>query len=178
MTKEVLITIETRRKNLNYLAIDALNRIFESDNEVVSEDYILKAFSSKVKAEDIEKTEMMTRGVLSCDDEGQVELNYCDSESMEVDGSYCRIIFNKDDPKLVSMVREGPITALLCFEPNRRHKSTYNTPFMPFDICVRTISVDNRLLTEGELIIDYYIEIRGFNAEHTVVKTTLNKKPG
>jgi hypothetical protein len=38
---------------------------------------------------------------------------------------------------------------------------------MPFEICVKTIKVVNRLSINGSLELDYIIEIRGAKAERT-----------
>ena len=37
---------------------------------------------------------------------------------------------------------------------------------MPFELCVRTVSLYNRIESDGELVLEYVIEIRGATAEH------------
>jgi uncharacterized beta-barrel protein YwiB (DUF1934 family) len=64
------------------------------------------------------------------------------------------------------MIRSGSVSTALVFEPGKRHFCTYKTPYMPFEVCVHTIKVDNRLLdAEGTLDLDYVVEIRGAQAE-------------
>ena len=38
---------------------------------------------------------------------------------------------------------------------------------MPFEVCVHTMKVENQLLTDGVLRLDYIVEIRGAQAERT-----------
>jgi hypothetical protein len=44
---------------------------------------------------------------------------------------------------------------------------------MPFEICVRTLKVENDILNNGTLKLDYIIEIRGNKAERTKFEMTL-----
>ena len=46
----------------------------------------------------------------------------------------------------------------------------YQTPIMPFEVCVHTLRVDNALAVDGQSVggtldLDYVIEIRGARAE-------------
>ena len=74
---------------------------------------------------------------------------------------------------MVSMIREGVVSTALVFEAGKRHHCLYQTPFMPFEVCVYTKKVENRLLDEGYLELDYMIEIRGARAERTQFRMEL-----
>ena len=74
---------------------------------------------------------------------------------------------DKDNAGLVSMLRDGTVSTALTFERGKRHHCIYNTPIMPFEICVRTLKVENNILDNGKLALDYIIEIRGAKAERT-----------
>ena len=74
---------------------------------------------------------------------------------------------------MVIMIREGAVSTALVFEAGKRHHSVYNTPFMPFTVCVHTLTVDNRIDTDGILELDYIVEIRGAQAERTKFKMEL-----
>jgi uncharacterized beta-barrel protein YwiB (DUF1934 family) len=64
------------------------------------------------------------------------------------------------------MLRSGSVSTALVFEPNKRHFCTYKTPFMPFEVCVHTLRIDNKLLAEAATLdLDYIVEIRGAQAE-------------
>ena len=95
------------------------------------------------------------------------ELTYEESEITGMEGSRTSVIFDLDSPGLVSMIRNGTVSTALVFERGKRHHCVYNTPIMPFEICVRTIKVENDILEQGRLRLDYVIEIRGAKAECT-----------
>ena len=95
----------------------------------------------------------------------RVSISYDETEITGMEGSRTTLSFNKSTPELVTMTRTGSVNTALVFEPKKRHICTYNTPYMPFEICVRTLSLDNRIESDGEISIEYIIEIRGATAE-------------
>lgn len=99
--------------------------------------------------------------------EGRIRISYEETEATGMDGSTTAVTFLEDQPEVVSMIREGMVSTVLVFEEGKRHHCLYQTPFMPFEVCVRTIKVKNRLREEGVLELDYVIEIRGARAERT-----------
>lgn len=101
------------------------------------------------------------------DDGERISISYNESEATGMEGSVTTITFLKSEPYIVSMIREGMVSTTLVFENEKRHHCLYKTPFMPFEICVRTIKVTNSLLGIGTLTLDYVIEIRGAKAERT-----------
>ena len=101
------------------------------------------------------------------DDGERISISYNESEATGMEGSTTTITFLKSDPSIVSMIREGVVSTTLVFENGKRHHCLYKTPFMPFEICVRTIKVSNAMLGVGALSLDYVIEIRGAKAERT-----------
>ncbi len=113
-----------------------------------------------------EDIEINTSGKLTIED-GRIELSYDETELTGMDGSTTAISFSEDNPSLVSMVREGSVSTALVFEQGKRHRCAYNTPYMPFELCVHTLKVDNKLATDKTIFIDYIIEIRGAKAERT-----------
>ena len=100
-------------------------------------------------------------------EKGRVEISYEETEATGMAGSSTAISFAVEQPGVVTMVREGAVSTALVFESGKRHHCVYNTPFMPFEICVHTLKVDNRLSKEKYLELDYIIEIRGARAERT-----------
>lgn len=95
----------------------------------------------------------------------RVTISYNETEESGMVGSLTALTFLADEPGIVSMIREGAVSATLVFEEGKRHNCLYNTPIMPFEICVRTKKVVNRLDINGTLELDYIIEIRGAKAE-------------
>ena len=112
-----------------------------------------------------------TDGILT-EEDGRIEFSYEESEITGMEGSTTAISFSKDNPSLVSMVREGSVSTALVFEQGKRHRCAYNTPYMPFELCVHTLKVDNRLMSDKVAFIDYIIEIRGAKAERTKLEIT------
>lgn len=111
-----------------------------------------------------EPSEMWIEGrlITSAD---RVELVYEESELTGMEGSTTSIGFQRQEPTLVSMIRTGIVRTALIFEAGKRHTSIYTTPFSEMELCVRALSVENRLLTEGSMTLDYLIEIHGLQAE-------------
>jgi uncharacterized beta-barrel protein YwiB (DUF1934 family) len=83
-----------------------------------------------------------------------------------MEGTSSQLSFLLSQPRLVTMLRSGSVSTALVFEPNQRHFCTYKTPYMPFEVCVHTLKIDNRLMSENRTLdLDYIIEIRGAQAE-------------
>ena len=112
-----------------------------------------------------------TSGILT-EKDGRIELSYEESELTGMEGSTTAVSFKADNPSLITMVREGSVSTALVFEQGKRHRCAYNTPYMPFELCVHTLKVDNRLMSDKTAFIDYIIEIRGAKAEHTKLEIT------
>ena len=127
------------------------------------------------KGEMPEPTEMLMEGKLLVAGH-RVELVYAESELTGMQGSVTAIGFEPSNPDLVSMVRTGPVRTAMTFEEGKRHICLYNTPFSEFEVCVRTLKVNNRLLEENKLELDSLIEIHGAQAEHC--KMTVTVRPG
>lgn len=95
------------------------------------------------------------------------------SEGM--DGVNTEMKFKKDAPQEISISRTGALEAFMYFEEGKRHICVYNTGIMPFEICIYSKRVDNRLLSDGVLEIEYIIEIKGACAQKTVFKMEIEK---
>ena len=172
MTKRnVMINILTSRIEMNLSLFDE-----EAENEEAEE--ISQSFEDvlrNVAGEMPEPTEMLMEGKLLTSVH-RVELVYAESELTGMQGSLTAIGFDRANPDLVSMIRTGPVRTAMTFEEGKRHICLYNTPFSEFEVCVRTIKVNNRLLEENLLELDYLIEIHGAQAEHC--KMTVTLRPG
>lgn len=83
--------------------------------------------------------------------------------------------FNINMPKHISLVRTGEIESFMSFEEGKRHICVYNTGIMPFEICIYSSSIDNRLLSDGCIEIAYLIEIKGACAQKTIFKMEVEK---
>ena len=101
------------------------------------------------------------------DDGERISISYDESEATGMAGSLTTVTFLKNDPSVVSMIRSGLVSTTLVFEEGKRYHCMYKTPFMPFEVCVRTIKVENSMLPFGKISLDYIVEIRGAKAERT-----------
>lgn len=103
---------------------------------------------------------------------GGVVIRYEESELTGMEGCITKLMFSKSKPDFIVMMREGSVHTSLSFEAGKRHISTYNTPYMPFRLCVNTLRVKNTFIENGEIEVEYLIEVRGLSTE----KNTMNIK--
>lgn len=135
---------------------------------------IIEAFGDEMElttALDEEDTllEIRTQGVLSRDEDGRISLSYDETELTGMEGSTTTVTFAENAPETVTMLRYGSVTTTLVFEQERRHICVYETPIMPFEICIYARKVQNDLTMDGgSILLDYLIEIHGAKAERTL----------
>lgn len=135
---------------------------------------IIEAFGDEMElttASDEEDTllEIRTQGVLSRDEDGRISLSYDETELTGMEGSTTTVTFAENAPETVTMLRYGSVTTTLVFEQERRHICVYETPIMPFEICIYARKVQNDLTMDGgSILLDYLIEIHGAKAERTL----------
>ena len=154
MTKRnVMICIRTSR-------IDAGIDLFDSD----AEEEETEEFEDENTGELPEPSELLTEGRLVTSPT-RVELVYDENELSGMEGSVTAIGFDRAHPDTVSMMRSGPVSTAMIFEQGKRHHSVFDTPFSSFQVCTHTLHVENKLLTEGTLFLEYIVEIRGAQAE-------------
>lgn len=97
-----------------------------------------------------------------------------EEEAEGMNGTFTEVRFTETEPKSVSIVRTGALDSFMLFEEGKRNVSVYNTGIMPFEICIYTKSVDNRLLDDGCLEITYLVEIKGACAQKTTLKMEID----
>ena len=118
--------------------------------------------------------ELNSEGVLCVDDKRAV-ISYDESELTGMEGSTTEVGFDLDNAGLVTMMRSGSVSTVLVFEAGKRHICTYQTEYMPFEICVNTKDVQNTLFENGRIYLDYIVEIRGAQAERTLFTIEINE---
>lgn len=151
MTKRnVMISITTNR----YMIAQGL---FEEDND---EEEIFDDPDGECSGPE----EILLEGKLVTNEQ-RVELLYEESELSGMQGATTSVGFARNAPGLISMNRTGSVVTSLVFEEGKRHFSVYDTMFSSFQVCVRTLRVENKLLSEGRINIEYLIEIHGAQAE-------------
>lgn len=104
------------------------------------------------------------------DDGKRIEIRYEETELTGMEGSVTCISFDRESPGIVSMLRGGSVYTVMIFEEGKRHICAYETPIMPFELCIFTRKVNNSIGfdTGKSLDLDYLIEIRGAGTERTI----------
>lgn len=154
--------IKMKIKSLRYEVEESLFAKVVNDIIDSGEDYD----NADIPCDEEQEIALNTEGFMNLDGD-RVELVYEESEITGMEGSRTSVVFDKTNAGLVSMLRDGSVSTTLVFEKGKRHHCVYNTPIMPFEICVRTLKVENNILDVGTLKLDYIIEIRGAKAERT-----------
>ena len=119
-----------------------------------------------VQKGDVEHLEMTTEAIYH-DDGHRVCISYKESELSGMEGSKTSVSYHKNEPQMLYMMRDGTVKTAMVFEKGRRHFCVYQTPIMPFEVCIYTRSVTNLLENEGKLELGYTVELRGAQAEQT-----------
>ncbi len=126
--------------------------------------------------EGLEKLELYTEGILVYAPDGndaQISLAYDESELTGMDGAHSVLTYRTSEPELIHLIRSGGVTTALTFKPHHRAICVYETPYMPFQVGIHCLVVENRLLDGGTLVLDYIIEIRGAQAERCRMELSL-----
>ena len=118
--------------------------------------------------------ETVLTGKISLTD-GVYSLSYEECEASGMDGVKTELVFRQSSPKEISLARTGEVNSTMFFNEGKRHICVYNTGIMPFEICIYTRSIDNRLIEDGYLEIVYIIEIKGACAQKTVLRMEADK---
>lgn len=124
----------------------------------------------------LEKLELYSEGLLVYTpdgDDAQISLAYDESELTGMDGAHSVLTYHSSEPELIHLIRSGSVTTALTFKPHHRAICVYETPYMPFQVGIHCLLVENKLVDEGTLILDYIIEIRGAQAERCRMELTL-----
>ena len=128
-----------------------------------------------VDSECVEEIELLTVGRIRTNREGQVEIVYRENGDDPALKTLARIIFDPETPALVAMIKKGAINSSLSFEEEKTHICTYVTPYMPFKVYVTSSRVDNRLLEEGFLYLEYVLSIDDTAPRHFKVSVEINE---
>ena len=123
-----------------------------------------------------EAFELMTEATYEKTDD-RIRLSYAESELTGMEGAVTSISYDAKAPGVLTMMRGGSYYTVLVFEEGRRHLCAYNTGVMPFELCVYTYKVQNRLDEDGYgfLTLDYLVEIKGAKTQRT--KFRINVSP-
>lgn len=128
------------------------------------------------KSGETEKFEIISEGYVE-DDGDCFSVSYMESELTGLEGSQSVVSFRREETELVTMTRSGAVSTAMTFRPHHRTISSYQTPFMPFEVGVHCLRVKNTLAEDGRLLLDYIIEIRGGEAERCLMEFSVKLLP-
>lgn len=161
MTKRnVTVKIETKRSEL-------VTSLFENADLELPED---PGF-----AREEDEAEFCTEGRLLTT-ANEVKLLYEESELSGMEGSVASLTFLREVPGVLTLTRSGEVNTALVFEQDRRHICVYHTPFMDFEVCIKSFLVRNALLESGRVDLDYIVEIHGAKAERCRMTITVEPR--
>ncbi len=161
MTKRnVTVKIETKRSEL-------VTSLFENADLELPED---PGF-----AHEEDEAEFCTEGRLLTT-ANEVKLLYEESELSGMEGSIASLSFLREVPGVLTLTRSGEVNTALVFEQDRRHICVYHTPFMDFEVCIKSFLVRNALLESGRVDLDYIVEIHGAKAERCRMTITVEPR--
>ncbi len=106
----------------------------------------------------------------------RIELVYSEDEESGMEGCETRIVFDRGNPGLVTMIRSGMGNASLVFDSSdRRQHCVYDVGIGdPMQLCVVTQRIENTVTEKGGSIeLEYLIEINGITAEYSRVSITV-----
>ena len=150
--------------------VNLLQRVF--DGETVSEEEIDDVFGEESETE----IELCTEAEMYFNKEGSIEISYVENEDDEQLKTNSKIIFSPSEPGLVIMTKDGAMNAVLSFEEGKQHICTYDTPFMPIKVYVDSKVVDNRLMTDGELRLNYTLNLNDNEPQHFIVEVKIKEE--
>ena len=113
-------------------------------------------------------------GIMSIHD-GAIVIRYEEDESGGMENTRSEIVLHGGRNDMVSIVRTGSVANTLVCEKGKRHISAYNTPVMPFQICVFAKECEQNISYEkgGTIFMNYYVELRGTEMQHTKMRITV-----
>jgi len=171
MIEYVSVSIVSERSAVK---ADLFDAVYEKEIAELTEDISIMVPEELEGEEERETLEMITEGFARVRG-GRVEIVYDEGELSGMEGSRTVISYAKGEPGTVSMLRTGAVSTAMVFERGVRHLCTYETPYMPFQVGVFSLQVDNRLESDGVIFLDYLIEIRGAQAERCKMTLKVTK---
>jgi len=147
-----------------------------TDGDITGEEMLASAFAKAESEPASEEYAMTADASLTYDDKGRAVLRYMESLDGETE-QICEISFDPALPGLVTISKVGMVSTLMTFVLGKRHSCVYRTPFIDFEMRIRTLRADNTITADGGVLrLDYALEIRGAAAHRTVMEITLEKE--
>lgn len=182
--------IEIKKNETKDISLKIKTIVIDPEAVDMGEDELLALLKRMADGENVEKEvagimdeesqseiELCTEATLSEKEDGCIEISYLENEDDEQLKTRAKIIFSKANPSLVIMSKEGAMSAFLSFEEGKTHICTYDTPFMPIKVYVNASVVDNRLLSDGSLRLNYILNLNDCAPQHFAVEVKIKEEP-
>ncbi len=182
--------IEIKKNEIKDVSLKIKTIVIDPDATDMGEDEILALLKKMMDGENIEREvesimneesqseiELCTEAKMTLNENGCVEISYMENEDDEQLKTRAKIIFSEENPSLVIMSKEGAMSAFLSFEEGKTHICTYDTPFMPIKVYVDASVVDNRLLSDGYLRLNYVLNLNDCAPQHFAVEVRIKEEP-
>ena len=182
--------IEIKKNETKDISLKIKTIVIDPEAVDMGEDELLALLKRMADGENVEKEvagimdeesqseiELCTEATLSEKEDGCIEISYLENEDDEQLKTHAKIIFSKANPSLVIMSKEGAMSAFLSFEEGKTHICTYDTPFMPIKVYVNASVVDNRLLSDGSLKLNYILNLNDCAPQHFAVEVKIKEEP-
>ena len=96
-----------------------------------------------------EETELMTEGTMVSGDNGEIVLEYEETELTGMEGTTTRFTIQDDT---VTLTREGGVNSQMIFQRGKRYSSLYETPWGSILVDVATTTLASRLNERGGVL--------------------------
>lgn len=120
------------------------------------------------------------KGILRCEGvmkrrHDDIVICYNEEDNSGMGETKTEIVLHGGRSDMVSIIRTGAVRNTLICEKGRRHISVYNTPVMPFQVCVIARECEQNVTMEdgGTVYMNYYLELRGTEMQHSKMRITV-----
>ena len=96
----------------------------------------------------------------------EYRIAYREPEDVGMESTRTTLIFHRDRPNVFHLSRVGFVSSMFTFEAGKITEGAYSIKVggaMPFS--VDTLSLDNRLVSEGRLVVNYHLLYQGIVME-------------
>lgn len=183
--------IELKENEVKRISLKIKTVVIDAEEANVSDEQVAELLRELLSGEELDEKkiedalgsesqseiELCTEAEISINKDRCVEISYIENEDDEQLKTHSRIIFPTENPELVVMNKEGAMSAFLSFEEGKTHICTYETPFMPIKVYVYANLVDNRLLCDGQLCLNYILNLNDTAPQHFAVDVKIKEQP-
>ena len=111
------------------------------------------------------------------DDGENVYIEY--EEHLSDDGgvTHTKLVFSKNRPETVSLIRSGEVSTVCSFTEGERYACSYNMGGLMLEFCIVTKALKNNLsVNGGSITLNYNMEVRGIVMSRNEYKLKVIKK--